>query len=330
MVDAGGGDEHGVYTLTDYLAMLSDQRRVSAYSAAIQALVKPGDRVIEIGSGFGYFSILAARAGAALVDAIDINPVVHLGPRVAASNGCSDRIRFHHTDIVHFEPEQRANVLVGDLRGPTPFAHRSLEILIDARRRMLRPGGTIIGRRDVLYCAPAREPASFQRRVSAPLGDTAAVTLRAVAAVAMTTPFRCTLDPGDLLAAGQSWGEIDYEAIETPHHRGAALWVLDTDMTMDGVAVWFDAHLGGGYGFSTMPGGGATTYSHLYLPFTAPLSIPAGGSVALNIAAHFVGGDYVWAWSARVCCRDGTESSVITQNSVAERVLDPAAFGMAL
>ena len=310
--------------------MLSDQTRVSAYGAAIQALVKPGDRVIELGSGFGYFSILAARAGAAMIDAIDVNPVVHLGPRIAASNGCSDRIRFHHTDIVHFEPEQRADVIIGDLRGPTPFAHRSLEILIDARRRMLRPGGTMIGSRDALYCAPAREPASFQRRVRTPLGGTEAVSLAAVAAVAMTTPFQCTLDPGDVLAPGVSWGEIDYGAIETPHHRGGAEWVFDSAATMDGVAIWFEAQVGGGHGFSTMPGSGATTYSHLYLPFSAPVSIPAGGSVALHIAAHFVGGDYVWAWTARVCSTNGSESSVITQNSVAERVLDPAAFGMAL
>ena len=38
MAYAGGGDEHGVYTLTDYLAMLSDQTRVSVYGAAIRRL----------------------------------------------------------------------------------------------------------------------------------------------------------------------------------------------------------------------------------------------------------------------------------------------------
>ncbi len=143
--------------------------------------------------------------------------------------------------------------------------------------------------------------------------------------------MQCTIDSDDLLAPGASWGEIDYGTIDTPHHRGAVEWILDNGATMDGVAVWFEAHVGGGYGFSTVPGGsGATTYSHLYLPFSAPVSIPAGGSVALNIAAHFVGGDYVWAWSAQVRSRDGGESSMIAQNSVAERVLDPAAFGMAL
>jgi hypothetical protein len=188
----------------------------------------------------------------------------------------------------------------------------------------------MIGSRDVLYCAPAREPASFHRRVTTPLVSADAISLSAVGAIALTTPFQCTVDSRDLLAPGASWGEIDYLTTETPHHRGAAEWVLDGAMVMDGVAVWFEAHVGAGYSFSTVPGSGATTYSHLYLPFTAPVSIPAGGSVALNIAAHFVGGHYVWAWSARVRSSDGRESWTIAQNSVAERVLDPAAFGMAL
>jgi protein arginine N-methyltransferase 1 len=306
--------------------MLSDETRVSAYTRAINALVKPGDSVIELGSGFGYFSVLAVRAGAARVDAIDTNPVVHLGPRVAASNGCADRIRFHNDDIFRFIPDTRADLIVGDLRGATPFAGRSLEILIDARRRMLRPGGAMIAHRDVLYCAPARQPAAFTRRVSSPLKTTPAIALDAVAAVAMTTPFQCVVDPDDLLAPGSSWGQIDYTAIESPHHRGSVHWVLDRDATMNGIAVWFEAQLGAGHGFSTAPGSGTTTYSQLYLPFAAPVTIPAGASVAVDLAVHLVSGDYVWAWTARISA-DAGECSVFTQNSLAERVLDPAAFG---
>jgi hypothetical protein len=315
-----------MYTLNDYLAMLSDQARVSSYTGAINALVKPGDRVIELGSGFGYFSVLAVRAGAALVDAIDINPVVHLGPRVAASNGCADRIRFHHDDAVRFTPDRRADVIVADLRGPTPFAGRALEILIDARRRMLRPGGAMIGHRDVLYCAPVRQPSAFGRRVMAPLGGGAEVNLDPVRAVATTTPFQCAIDSDDLLSPGMSWGEIDYASIETPHHHGAAQWVLDQDVTMSGVAVWFEAHVGAGCCFSTAPGRGDTTYSQLYLPLRAAVPIAAKDSLILDLAAHLVSGHYVWEWTARVCPADGGECSVFAQNSIAERVVDPAAF----
>jgi type I protein arginine methyltransferase len=319
-----------VYALNDYLAMLSDEARLSAYSGALGAVVKPGHRVIEIGSGFGYFSIVAVRAGAAHVDAVDINPVVHLGRRVAEANGCGDCIRFHQCDISAFAPDERADVIVGDLRGPTPFSGRSLEVMIDARRRLLRAGGTLIGRRDVLYCSPARQPAAFQRKVSAPLEGAARIALGPVAAVAMTTPFQCAIDSGDLLAPGVSWGAIDYETIETPHHRGTAAWMLQRGADVNGVAVWFEAQLGAGHAFSTAPGRGTTTYSNLYLPFAVPVPVPAGGALLLDLAVRLVSGDYVWSWMARVSGADGRVCAVVAQNSIAERVVDPAAFGMPL
>jgi SAM-dependent methyltransferase len=316
-----------VYTLSGYLAMLSEAR-VSAYAGAITSIVRPGDHVIELGSGFGYFSVVAARAGAARVDAIDINPVVHLGKRIAEANGCGDRIRFHHGDISSFEPDGRADVIVGDLRGPTPFADRALEVLIDARRRMLRPGGAMIAHRDVLYCAPSREPGAFRRRVHAPLNT--AIDLSAVAAVAMTTPFQCAIDSNDLLAPGLSWGEIDYTAVESPHHRGAAEWVVERDVTMDGVAVWFESHLGAGHTLSTAPAMAETTYSNLYLPFATPVTVAGGATLALELGVRLVAGHYVWIWSARVSPAGGGQPFTITQNSIAERVVDPGAFGKGL
>jgi hypothetical protein len=319
-----------VYTLTDYLVMVSDQARVSAYAGAIASLVRPGDRVIELGSGFGYFSVLAVRAGAARVDAIDINPVVHLGARVAGSNQCADRIHFHHIDALRFEPEERADVVVADLRGPTPFAGRALEILIDARRRMLRSGGTMIGCRDVMYCAPAREPAAFRRRVSAPLSSGGPLDLRPVASVAMTTPHQCAIEADDLLAPGKSWGAIDYAVVESPHLRGAVEWVLDREQTLNGIAVWFEADLGAGHRFSTAPANGATTYLNLYLPFAVPIPIGAGGTLGLQVEARLVSGHYVWVWTARVSSIHGQPLSTTTQNSLAERVLDPGAFEMTL
>src|SRR5829696_4835138 len=87
-----------VYSISDYAWMIADATRVSAYAAAIRASVRPGDRVLDVGAGFGFFSTIAALAGAQHVDAVDTNSAVHLGPRIAAANRCADRIVFHHLD----------------------------------------------------------------------------------------------------------------------------------------------------------------------------------------------------------------------------------------
>jgi len=60
-----------MYSLFDYGEMLADHRRCSAYSKAISASVHSGDAVLEIGCGPGLFSLLACRAGARWVYAID-------------------------------------------------------------------------------------------------------------------------------------------------------------------------------------------------------------------------------------------------------------------
>jgi protein arginine N-methyltransferase 1 len=314
-----------VYSLDEYLAMLADEKRVTAYADAIRAQVRSGDRVIELGAGVGDFSILAAQAGASHVDAVDLNPVIHLGPRIAAANGCAGRIRFHEADLLRFEPESRADVLIGDLRGATPFSGLALPTLIDARRRMLRPGGVVIGRRDVLYCAPARRPQPFRDRISKPLSRPG-VDLSAVEAIIESTPFGSSIAPDALLAAGASWGAIDYLTIESPSHRGAAEWTLPDGADVEGIAIWFEAELGAGIGFSTAPGGTRSIYGQTFLPFRSVVRVGAAGVLRAEIAAHFISGDYVWAWTARVRAAGGREVAVVSQNSMPQRVVDPAAF----
>src|SRR5687768_18477600 len=112
--------------------MIADHARVAAYAAAIRAVVAPGDRVLDVGAGFGFFSVIAAAAGAQHVDAVDTNPAIRLGPRVAAANGCADRISFHHLDVRQLTLPERAGVLIADVRGPTPFGSRALEVVISA------------------------------------------------------------------------------------------------------------------------------------------------------------------------------------------------------
>ena len=75
-----------MYSVADYLWMIADGTRVAAYAGAIRGAVHAGDRVLDVGTGFGFFSVVAAQAGAGRVDAVDTNPVVHLGPRVAQAN----------------------------------------------------------------------------------------------------------------------------------------------------------------------------------------------------------------------------------------------------
>ena len=73
-------DEHRQY--------LSDSVRVAALSAAIHRVVKPGDIVVDLGAGTGILGLVACRAGASRVYAIEEGGMIEVAREIARANGC--------------------------------------------------------------------------------------------------------------------------------------------------------------------------------------------------------------------------------------------------
>ncbi|MGB7728916.1 MAG: methyltransferase domain-containing protein, partial [Candidatus Acidiferrum sp.] len=78
--------------------MIADAGRFNAYANAIARAVRPGDTVAEIGCGPGVFSLLACRAGARRVFAIESESCIQFARELAAANGFTDRIEFFQSD----------------------------------------------------------------------------------------------------------------------------------------------------------------------------------------------------------------------------------------
>ena len=63
--------------------MLSDNKRVSAYSRALKKHITPDSIVLDLGAGFGAFSVIASKLGAKKVYAVETNNSINLGPEFA-------------------------------------------------------------------------------------------------------------------------------------------------------------------------------------------------------------------------------------------------------
>ncbi|VDN16008.1 unnamed protein product [Dibothriocephalus latus] len=140
-----------------YADMLHDSDRNRKYHEAICHVIhhmkstQPERliHVLDIGTGTGILSMMAARAGADTVTACEaFSPVARCAKRVIHANGLQDRIRVigkRSTDLViGHDMEQRANVLVAELLDTELIGEGTLETYKHAAEHLLTPDAVLI------------------------------------------------------------------------------------------------------------------------------------------------------------------------------------------
>lgn len=144
--------------------MLLDHRsRTEAYIQAVRAAVRPGDVVVDLGSGTGVFGVAALRAGAARVYAIEASPMAALVRRVAAANGVADRMTVVRGWSHGIRLPEPADLVVSELVGNEPLAEGILGTTADAVRRLLRPGGRLVPSGLRILATPMQVPPAVRR-----------------------------------------------------------------------------------------------------------------------------------------------------------------------
>jgi type I protein arginine methyltransferase len=142
-----------MYSISNYASMVEDRVRMDAYLAGLHAAVTPGCVVLDVGTGTGALAILACRAGAGRVYAIEPSDAIHVARQIAADNDCADRIEFIQDFSTRVQLSERADVAMADLRGVLPHLGLHVPSIVDLRTRLLAPGGTLLPRRDTLWRA---------------------------------------------------------------------------------------------------------------------------------------------------------------------------------
>lgn len=128
-----------------YQSMLADERRMRRYRAAIEGVVRPGDVVVDLGTGLGVLAMMAARAGAAKVYAVEVRPqAARVARAVIAANGLADRITVVESDALEVELPEPVDVIVNELIGDFGTDENIQECVRAVADRSLKPGGRVV------------------------------------------------------------------------------------------------------------------------------------------------------------------------------------------
>jgi len=294
-----------MYSLRAYGEMISDAGRFDAYASAISRAVRPGDVVLEIGCGPGVFSLLACRAGAKRVYAIETDDVIHLAEQLASANGLADRIKFLQSDSRRTELPERANVVVSDIRGSLPLFEHAVSSMEDARKRFLAPGGIMMPQRDTLQAAVV-EATEYYKGLTAPWPKAmGGLDLSSTLSLILNEKYGVSFKPGQLLTQPMTCHDLDYNAGAATRAAASLRFRVTRNGTAHGLCLWFETQLFGEIGYSSGPGGASTIYGQAFLPWLEAVDVSEGQEIQVELHADLVGGDYVWRWDTRIDTPDG-------------------------
>ncbi|WP_245897339.1 50S ribosomal protein L11 methyltransferase [Roseobacter denitrificans] len=140
---------HQMFVPRWHFPMLADKTRNNAYARAINAKVKPGDIVLDIGCGAGLTAMLAARAGAKHVYTCEQQPLIaQAAMQVIRDNGLSDCItvipKLSHNLVVGVDIPEPADVVISEIVDTVLLGEGALATLTHAMHMLAKPNARAI------------------------------------------------------------------------------------------------------------------------------------------------------------------------------------------
>ena len=266
--------------------------------------MKPGDVVVDLGSGSGILSFFAAEAGASTVYAIEKQHSADVASLLARQNGYGDRIVVVHEYSLHAELPERAGVLITETLGTFGFDEQILGLTLDARERYLTPDAAIIPQRIALSAVPVELPQVFAARIGWWNERRYGLDLRPLRTFASNLVYAAEVDGSAHLAEPSSLFEADLLLATSSDARGDAVFTAARDGMLHGFGAWFTATLAPGIALSNEHGG-ATHWQQAFFPIESPVPIRSGDEISLALETHD-GRAWRWRGNAAGCAFDQT------------------------
>lgn len=323
--------------LAEHLGYVSDRARLQRFGAAIAAAVKPGDRVADLGCGCGILGLLCLRAGAAHVYAIDDGVMLDLAKESMVRCGFADRVTFLRGRSQKVELPEKVDVVVCDHVGGFGFDYMIIDLLRDAHRRFLKPGGICIPSGIRLHVAPVeshacRKLAEGWRAPGVP------AEFHWLSQYSVNSKHLVNLKRGELLGPPADLGALEAFADHPEYLSWSASLTMERPGMLHGLAGWFEASLAPGITMTNSPlSDDKIDRAQAFLAIEEAMPVEAGERVDVRVMTRPDDGLIAWnvalPRNARVF-RHSTWASMslsaeTLRNSQASRVPRPTPEGRA-
>jgi precorrin-6B methylase 2 len=277
-------------------SMLADEVRTRTFLRAMLKTVKPGDVVLDLGSGTGLLAYYACMAGAKRVYAVEAGPIVELARRVCQRNGFQDHVVFVNDWSTNVDLSEPVDVIVTETIGNVGFDEGILHWIRDAKERFLAEGGRIIPGAIELVVVPAEADQEYA------YVDSWNQTLHSLdyspaRSLAVNNMLWADLPAESCLSKPASLVRVDTAQAITADIGGELAFVASRDGLVHGIGTWFAAELAPGEWLSNGPPLRTPSWSQVLLPLERPLPVREGDCLLVEIQTSYNAAH--WQWRVR-------------------------------
>ncbi len=284
-------DEHRQY--------LADAVRVSAFRQAIDEVVTPGDVVLDLGAGTGILGLMACRAGAKRVYAVDEGPIIGLAREIAWANGFQDRITHIKGLSTRVELPERVDVVLADQVGRFGLESGILEYFADSRARFLKPDGVMIPGEIGLVVAPV-ECGELFGQVDFWGRTPAGYDFRPALAIAANTGYPARFDPAHLLGAPARAISVRLSTASTAALGAEVVLVAARPGALHGIGGWFEAQLSPGVTLTNSPLAARPIFRRqVFFPIARPVALEEHDQIGVRLRILPAAGVVSWTVDVR-------------------------------
>lgn len=269
--------------------MVSDRPRTDGFATAISEVIQPGDVVLDVGTGTGILAMLAAKAGARKVYAVDATDIADVAQDLVEINGLSEQIEVHRGRVGDIHLNEKVDVVISEWLGNAAFGEGMLPAVLDARDRNLAADGKMLPSKVRIMIAPLDEPLLYNAEGPGfwrePIHGLDFSSLQDVE-LSQGRAIQMPVDAAAVLADPQAILELDLRtaSIADIQYDGELEFTPPRDGILNGFCVWFQAELSPSVLLDTGPFSPETHWTHMYMSFT-PRFVRA--KERLPIRVHF-------------------------------------------
>jgi protein arginine N-methyltransferase 1 len=288
---------NNIAILEYHASLVADADRIDRFREAIHEIVRPGDIVVDIGTGTGLLAFFACQAGAARVYAIEEGPIINLARELALLNRFANRVEFFNERSYDVELPERADVLITETLWNFGIGEGMIGFVDDARHRFLKPGARIIPAAVDLHVAPIQSDRLYAM-LSARPPDRHGLDFSPIRHYQVNNVHMPHLDADGFLGAPALLISTELDESATPDFEADVTVDVTTVGVLHGVCGWFRSRLSPNVVLATDPPSTKSSWAHAFFPLQNPVGVLPRDEIAIHIETAADG--TVWRWRTEV------------------------------